>query len=491
MERLPSVVELRAASDAVPADAVVAIDGPAGSGKSTTARALARRLQLVYVDTGAMYRALTRAALEAAADPADEAALCRLLDGADLRLRPGDKEAQVVWNGRDVSQAIRTPAVDAAVSAVSAHGEVRRRMVERQREFARRGGVVMEGRDIGSVVFPLATAKLYLDATLSARAERRWRQQRERGQAAEREAVQRDLAERDRLDSGRAESPLAISPDALVIDTSRLSLEQQIEEAALACRINPWLDARVDWDAARAWRALPAKYRLFYNAVAPVGALVGLRVAGRPAPTVPPGVILASNHISWFDPPLVGSTFRRGPVRTLAKRELFAGPIARAFFRWLDAIPIDRRGYDAAAFAAAGAALAAGQNLLLFPEGTRRRIGEPGPIKGGLGILAQETRAPILPIFVRGTRALAFGGNPQSPLEIRYGPLVRLHALDRLLRDHDRREVTERIGALFLGILRELEARSYAATPESEYERRLRLAQGRRDRRRNPFGETG
>jgi len=486
--RLPSQDELRAAGRIVPADAVVAIDGPAGSGKSTTARALARRLGLLYVDTGAMYRALTRAALDAGVDAADGGALVRLLDGADLRLRPGEKETQVVWNGRDVSQAIRTPAVDAAVSAVSAHREVRARMVERQRALGRQGGVVMEGRDIGSVVFPLATSKLYLDASLEARAERRWRQFRERGEQAERQDVVAELAARDRLDSERGESPLVISPDALVLDTSRWTLERQLEEAALACRINLWLDRQVDWDADRARRRLPRKYRLVYQLLAPLGGMLGLRVVGRPQPTVPPGVILASNHVSWFDPPVVGMTFGRGPVRTLAKRELFRGPLMAGFFRWMDAIPIDRKGFDAEAFAAAGAALDRGENLFVFPEGTRRPLGAPGPVKGGLGILAQETRAPVLPIFVRGTAALRFGGNPASPLEVRYGPIVRPHALDRLRRDRDRREVTARVGAMYLAMIIELQARSYAERPESAAERALRLRQRRKFRRKNPFG---
>lgn len=488
MTSSPTLEELRAAGRIVPGDAVVAIDGPAGSGKSTTARAVARRLGLTYVDSGAMYRALTRAAQEAGLDLHDEAGLARLLDAADLALRPGERETSVFWNNRDVSQAIRASAVDQAVSVVAAHPAVRLRMVERQRQFAREGGVVMEGRDIGSVVFPLATAKLYLDASLEARTERRWKQFRERGETADRTAVREDLEARDRLDSDREQSPLTISPDALVVDTSHLNLEQQIDLAALLCRTNPYLDRQVDWDSERAWRNLSVKYRLVYHALNPVRRLLGQRVVGRPAPTVPPGTILASNHVSWFDPPLVGGTFRRGPVRTLAKRELFKGPLASAFFRWMDSIPINRRGYDKEAFDAARAALARGENLFMFPEGTRRPVGQPGPIKGGVGILAQETGAPILPIFVRGTCALAWGGNPQSPLEVRFGPLIRLHALPRLRQGHDRKEVTQRIGQLFQAIYAELQARSYAETPETPIERQLRLRQQRKLRRKRPFG---
>lgn len=472
----------------MPADAVVAIDGPAGSGKSTTARALARRLGLTYVDTGAMYRALAHAALNKGADPQDGTSLARMLAEAELQIRPGEKEASVLWNGRDVSQAIRAPEVEAIVSQVAVHGEVRRGMVERQRLLGRQGGIVMEGRDIGSVVFPLATAKIYLDASLEARTERRWKQFRERGETADRGQVLEDLAARDRIDSERSVSPLTISPDALVLDSSSLNLEQQIDSAALLCRTNPYLDQRTDWDAERAWRSMSTKYRLVYNVMSPFRRMLGQRVTGRPAPTVPPGVILASNHISWLDPPLVGGTFLRAPIRTLAKRELFLGPLAAAFFRWMDAIPINRRGYDKSAFDAAKQALEQGNSVFIFPEGTRRPAGRPGPLKGGLGILAMESGAPILPVFVRGTCALSFGGNPRSPFEVRYGPLVRLHALPRLRRDHDRREISSRISALFLAIFEELQACSYSDNPQTAFELQLLERQTRRRGRRNPFG---
>ena len=162
----------------VPSGTVIAIDGPSGSGKSTTARALAERFGLIYVDTGAMYRALTRAALDAGIDTGDSGSLTALLREADLRLRTTKRETEVFWNGRDISAAIRTPEVESNVSAVSAHHAVRGLMVERQREYGRSCGVVMEGRDIGSVVFPLATVKIYLDASIEARVERRWHQHR-------------------------------------------------------------------------------------------------------------------------------------------------------------------------------------------------------------------------------------------------------------------------------------------------------------------------
>lgn len=458
----------------LPADAVVAIDGPAGSGKSSTARALAERFGLLYIDSGAMYRALTEAALRLGVDPGDEAALAGLLRPASLELRPTRGETAVHWDGLDVSRAIRTPAVEAAVSRVSSHAEVRRLMVERQQALGRRGGVIMEGRDIGSVVFPLATAKVYLSASPGARAARRHRQFAERGVAVDLAELERELVDRDRQDSERAVSPLSISPDAIVIDSSDLSFEQQNELCARACLVNPALDAQVDRDPEPARRQMAFRYRLAYASMEAIGRFYGRREFGNRGLAVPTGCILAVNHISLWDPPLVAPTFRRGPIHTLAKAELFRPAwLGGRFFRWIDAIPIRRKGYDIAAFRQAAAALAAGRNLLIFPEGTRQAIGHPGVVRSGLGILVQETRAPVQPIFLRGSYGKRPGGSQDSPLEVWYGPLLRWHAVDDLLATIDRRRVSERIGDLCRAAWCELQARSHAGHPPTEFEKRL------------------
>lgn len=458
----------------LPRDAVIAIDGPAGSGKSSTARALAQRFGLLYIDTGAMYRALTHAALERGFDAGDEAALASLLRAARLELAPGAGETTVLWDGRDVSRAIRTPQVEAAVSLASSHPEVRRLMVERQQWLGRRGGVVMEGRDIGSVVFPLATAKIYLTASPEARADRRWRQFRERGVDVDRDALVGELAERDRQDSERATSPLTISPDAFVVDSSALDFAQQNEACARACLVNPALDARLDRDPVVARREMDGRYRLAYAFFDTVTRFYGEREFGNGGLAAPRGCILAVNHISLWDPPLVAGTFRRGPIHTLAKEELFRPAwLSGRFFRWIDAIPIRRKGYDRAAFGEAAKRLAEGGNLLIFPEGTRQAIGQPGLVRSGLGILVQGTRAPVVPIFLRGSYGRRVGGSTESPLEVWYGPVLRWHAVDDLLATHDRRDVSERIGRLCRDAWCELQARSHARTPFTDYEKSL------------------
>lgn len=457
----------------LPPGAVIAIDGPAGSGKSTTARNLAERFGLLYIDTGAMYRSLTLASLLENIPAHDEISLANLLDEAELELRWTKGEVKVLWNGKDVSRDIRTPQVEALVSQVAAHPAVRKKMVARQQNMGRSGGVVMEGRDIGSVVFPLATAKIYLSANLEARVERRYQQYKQRGRKISRAELSRDLADRDRQDSQREISPLCICPDAFVVDSSEMTLAQQNEACGRACLVNPALDQEVDTELEGALRELPARYRFAYFIMRGVSRFYGLKQYGNEGRALPRGCIIAVNHVSMWDPPFVGSTFHRYPVNTLAKAELFKywplGPI----FRWVDAIPINRHGYDAAAFDGAKTALDAGNNLLIFPEGTRRAIGHPGPVRKGLGIVVQTTRAPMVPVFIRGSYGKHPGGSLHSPLEINYGPVMRWHGLDALLTKENAADVSCVIGDLCEAAFRELQTRSYARTPQSAFEAHL------------------
>ena len=197
---------------------VIAIDGPAGSGKSTIGRALARRLGLEYLDTGAMYRSVTFAALQAGLDPTDAEAVAALAPGVDIVVAE-----RVLVDGVDATEAIRGPEVTKAVSAVAANPEVRQVLVRRQQDWAaQRGGGVIEGRDIGTVVFPDAELKIYLTAD---EAERLRRRAVEAG-----EEVAQDIARRDAADSTRAASPLYAADDALVIDTTNRPIDEIVEE---------------------------------------------------------------------------------------------------------------------------------------------------------------------------------------------------------------------------------------------------------------------
>ena len=203
---------------------VIAVDGPVGAGKSSAARALARRLGYRYVDTGAMYRAVGWRALREGISLSDGRRLAVLARRLPIRFLPRGYGVRVRADREDVTRAVRTPPAAAAASRVSVHPGVRRALVARQRAMGAGGGIVMEGRDIGTVVFPRADLKVYLDASLETRARRRWLELRRGGSHASLRSVVREVGSRDRRDRRRWASPLRAAPGSLRLDTTRLSL---------------------------------------------------------------------------------------------------------------------------------------------------------------------------------------------------------------------------------------------------------------------------
>ncbi|MBI2618844.1 MAG: (d)CMP kinase [Ignavibacteriales bacterium] len=208
---------------------VIAIDGPAASGKSTTARLVARKLGYLHIDTGAMYRAITLRVLEEKISLDDDARIGALAEKTDVRLERLEEENKVYLSDRDVSRAIRNPEVTRSVSTVSSYPAVRSVMVREQRKLAARGGVVLEGRDIGTVVLPEADLKIYLVANVAERARRRKKELDLAGEKIEEQKLVQELIDRDTRDSSREISPLRKADDAVEIDTSHLTIEQQVE----------------------------------------------------------------------------------------------------------------------------------------------------------------------------------------------------------------------------------------------------------------------
>ncbi|OFX32204.1 MAG: cytidylate kinase [Armatimonadetes bacterium RBG_16_67_12] len=207
----------------------VAIDGPTAAGKSTVARGVARRLGFEYIDTGAMYRSVALSAIQRGVDLADGAALERIAVSLSIEYRPGESGDRILVDGEDATTAIRSPEVSTASSIVGAVPGVRSALVARQRALAAAGGVVMEGRDIGTVVLPDAEVKVFLLASLEARAQRRHAELTARGVVITLDEVQRQEAERDQRDQTRAHSPLRAAADAVVIDTTVQTPDQIIE----------------------------------------------------------------------------------------------------------------------------------------------------------------------------------------------------------------------------------------------------------------------
>jgi len=207
---------------------IIAIDGPAGSGKSTSAKLIAKKLGYLYIDTGAMYRAITFLAFENGAID-DEAKIIELARNSEIELKYNNGEIVILLNERDISKEIRSSDVNVNVSDVSKISAVRKLLVEKQREMGEKGlGIVMEGRDIGTVVFPNADVKIFLTASLDTRADRRAKEYFENGSKVIVEDIKNNLSSRDKIDSNRSESPLIKAPDAVAIDTTSITIDEQV-----------------------------------------------------------------------------------------------------------------------------------------------------------------------------------------------------------------------------------------------------------------------
>ncbi len=208
---------------------IIAIDGPAGAGKTTTAREVARRLGFLHLDTGAMYRALALKVLRSHCPLDDLAGIARIAGDTDIWLQHEDGGQRVLLDGADVTSELRSAEVTRAVTPVCEVPEVRDRMVHLQRQLGRNGGVVIEGRDIGTVVFPDAELKIFLTADLEERARRRLRDLQSAGQKADLQAVTEDIRQRDQRDEGREHSPLKRAANSVILDTTRMTFEEQVE----------------------------------------------------------------------------------------------------------------------------------------------------------------------------------------------------------------------------------------------------------------------
>lgn len=418
---------------------VVAIDGPSGAGKSTVARELARRHGWRLVDTGAMYRALTWAALDRSLDPDTDAhELAQLAKELPLALGTTPDDQSVHVGSVDVTRAIRTPEVTAAVSAVSAVPEVRTEMVRRQRELAASGDVVVEGRDIGTTVLPDADLKVFLTASESERAARR---AGETGQLSH--DVASALALRDRLDSSRQVSPLQQAPDAFVIDSSRLDIEGVV--AAVETELSRRKAGAPAEPATLGWTPRWSLSMRLVRAIARVVVRLVLRVRLVGAEHLPSGpALIAGNHTGFLDGPLVYILLER-PSCFLAKSELFDGPWA-SVLRWVNQIPVHRGEPDRAALHAAIDALRHGEIVGMFPEGTRGE-GKLETIQDGVGYIAAMSGVPVVPVVCRGTeRALPRGRmlpRWRSRIDIVFGEAFTVGAAPPLRREQIRAAATE------------------------------------------------
>ena len=420
---------------------VVALDGPASSGKSSVGAAAAVDLGYRFCDTGLLYRAITWLALRREIDPdapgAAEALVAlvpevKLLDVGDGRL------AHVAIDGVDETVEVHVPEVDVAVSAVSRVPELRAALLERQRAIAADGRIIMAGRDIGTVVLPDADLKLFLDASIEERARRRRLERGVAAQSGEAIEILTELRRRDRMDSTRPVAPLRTAPDAIVIRSDGNTLattvglvideirkreaEVAVERAAAereaaereAARPAPPSSSPPTPSAPKARRppARPTRivgdinwFRALSGGILRLLARLILRVRFEgDLATVPNGaMIVAGNHASSADPVFIGAFLnaRLGrAVNWLGKRELVETPVVGPFMRMVPIHPVSREGADLDAFHTAVRILESGNILAIFPEGTRSRDGTLQPVREGAGVLAIHSGAPVMPVAV-------------------------------------------------------------------------------------------
>ncbi|HXV14907.1 MAG TPA: (d)CMP kinase [Candidatus Krumholzibacteria bacterium] len=438
----------------------ISIDGPSGSGKTTTARLVARELGLRHVDTGAMYRAATLIALERGIDLGDGERLGAVANDLEIFVeQDGRGEPCVRVGERDVTDAVRSPQVTAAVSAVSAHPAVRAAMVRRQRELSEQGGVILEGRDIGSVVLPWADVKIYLDATVRVRAQRRHAELSRGGVQTTIDEVERDLVRRDTLDASRADSPLVRPIGAWLVDTSQATIEGEVARVVSLARA-----AAAERAASFASREPRQRMRLPYHAVILIVrslyfVLFGLRWKSLLETEPAQNYLFASNHISYFDPPAVSITLPR-EVHFVAKDSLFKiwwlGPL----IRYLNAFPIKRGVFDREAMATALSLLESGQSVLIFPEGGRIAGGELGAARSGVGYLAVLSGVPVVPVYLAGTDRLKDCLFRKSRVRVIHGKPIRIPAgLIEEYRSQDDRAIYRRHSDMVMAAVQALKER--------------------------------
>ena len=370
---------------------VVTLDGPAGSGKSSVARLVASRLGWRFLDTGAMYRAVTWFFLEEGVDPADPGQVARALEKLDLSL---DDEGRVQVGGKSLGEAeLRSPRVEEAIKLVADSPLVRARLRALQRREAEKGPLVAEGRDMGSVVFPDGAFKFFLDASPRVRARRRWEDFRRRGKSLPFEEVLAGLEARDRDDRERKDGALVQPADAVFLDTTDLTLQEVVEEVVR--RVggpgreegenggksgNPPKASDLPPEPHKVVR--PLYFTGWFLVKAFLATYMDFRIDGAWRIPTRGGVLLVSNHQSHLDPPIMGSLTRR-PVHFLARRTLTQSQFMRFVFWFCGIVPVERDGRDLRSFRTALDLLLRGEVVGLFPEGTRTRDGQVAPFKKG------------------------------------------------------------------------------------------------------------
>jgi len=379
---------------------IITIDGPSGTGKTTIAKAVAKRLGVAYFDTGAMYRAVALIALRDKVAIKDPIAVDQLLENFSFRIETKGNESRYFVGEEEVTTHLRQQAINAIVSEVAALPKVREALWALQRDFGKKHSAVFEGRDMGSVVFPDAAVKIFLTASAKERAKRRLDEMRQKqpkdAQLFDLKTMEQELKRRDQHDSNRALAPLVCPKGAYTIDTTHLTIDQiverilQKEKKVVSSLYKRWLKVN--------------KMKAFYSAVITMTrSLLRLfyrhRVYGLEH-YFEGAAILAPNHTSYLDPPIVASSWPE-EVHFLAKEALFKNPLFGGFIRAVNSHPVHGDAAAVVVFKKILKLLDERKKFILFPEGGRTD-GELAPIKPGIGLLLARSKGAIIPTYIHG-----------------------------------------------------------------------------------------
>lgn len=384
---------------------IVAIDGPAGTGKGTMAEILSKKYNLVNIDTGAMYRCVTLEMLNKNIGLDDDEKIAEMLKTIKIEMSNDGGKQRVLLNGEDVTQQIRSQEVSANVSPVSSIKQIRLAMAGLQRKMGQGKDVIMEGRDIGTVIFPTADVKIYLDANVEVRAQRRFKQNQEKGIDMSYEEVLDNIKKRDKNDMEKEMGALKVAPGATVIDGSNMNIKQ-VEK-----NISKIIDKKIKdkkkeekiykirpettWkkiERAIIKKIIYAFYKLAFRIE---------KVGEENVPMEEP-IIICANHLNMWDAVgLVTATKRR--ILFIAKEDLFNN----GFLNWIahvfDVIPIKRGMRDMEAMKRCLGALKEGKAVGLFPEGTRRGLEKGAKVQNGAAYMALKTKVKVVPVGIQGT----------------------------------------------------------------------------------------
>ena len=414
---------------------VVAIDGPAGTGKGTVTKILAKKFKLLNIDTGATYRCVTLEMLNKGVKIEELDKIKEILKDIKIEIENTKDGQRVFLNGKDVTEKIRSKEVTELVSQVSSIKEVRFKMVELQRKMAEGKNVIMEGRDIGTYVFPSADVKIYLDADLDERARRRFLQNKENGIKTTYMDVLENIKKRDENDRCKEIGALKLAKDAEVIDSTQISINQVVREIS-AIIVNKKEEIKLEKNIYKvrketAWKkflrktikgTLSVVYKIVFR----------VKITGQ----VPSdgAYILCCNHINYLDAAAI-VLFNKRKVNFVAKEDLFRH---RSLF-WLghifDAIPIKRDMQDIEAMKRCLKVLKNGELLGIFPEGTRKGLEKNGKAKNGAAFMSIKSKAKIIPIGIHGSF------KPFSKIYINYGEPIELTQYNKEQLD----EATEKV----------------------------------------------